>query len=104
MGTLPRRVISGGCLKVEKPGSPKRRERAVRRGSGREGGGAEVNVDFGGHCACPKRFGLARPKRGFHVEIKEGVKEDVRQKRHEQEALHGVGIMRQYMIGVPAVD
>ena len=42
---------------------------------------------------CPKRFGLALPKRGFHVEIKERMKEGMRQKRDEQEALDGVGIM-----------
>ena len=61
-------------------------------------------VDFRCHDSGPKVFGLALAKRWLHVQIKKGMKEDQRQKRHEQEAFDGSGVMLQYMIGVPTLD
>src|ERR1035437_1773133 len=73
-------------------------------GSRGQGGWDEVLVDFRGHHSCPKVFGLALAKGWLHVEIKKGMKEDEREKRHEQEAFDGSGVMLQYMIGVPTLD
>ena len=61
-------------------------------------------VDFRSHDSCPKLFGLALAKGWLHVEIKKGMKEDEGQKRHEQEAFDGSGVMLQDMIGVPTLN
>ena len=64
---------------LKRPGGSK----GGRDGSLRQGGWNEVVVDFRRHDCGPKFFGLAAAKRSLHVEIKEGVKEDESEKRHE---------------------
>src|SRR5664279_1851959 len=73
-------------------------------GSRGQGEWDEVLVDFRGHDSRPEFFGFALAKGWLHVEIKKGMKEDERQKRHEQEAFDGGGVVLQYMIGVPTLD
>ena len=61
-------------------------------------------VDFRRHYFGPEGFGLALPKGWLQVEIEKSVKEDQREKGHQQEALDGGGVVLQHMIGVPTLD
>src|SRR5438552_13647697 len=100
LGTPRHRLMPEGRLEFERPGSSK----GGRYGSWCQARSDEVLVDFRGHHSGPKVFGLALAKGWLHVQIKKGMKEDERQKRHEQEAFDSGGVMLQYMIGVPTLD
>src|SRR5437879_2854267 len=63
-----------------------------------------LNSVYAAITLAQKSLDFALAKGWFHVEIKKGMKEDERQKRHEQEAFDGAGVVLQDMIGVPTLD
>ncbi len=75
---------------------------AAKQISRRPAGGQDIGIQIGRDAPSPKEGGAASTDLRFEIEEQESVKDVESQESHQQETFDGVGIVPEYMIGLPA--
>ena len=69
----------------------------------RRDGGVDAGIDLRGHEPGPEDLGSALADLGFEIAREEGVKDIEGEEGDQQEALDGVGVVLEDVVGVPLV-